>query len=460
MSWLFTPIRRRLAPCLAILLLHLAPSPAGAQGLESAVMPGKTIRGHADLELSCDNCHVRFDRSAQPRLCLDCHKAVAQDVRARTGYHGGLKETQCRVCHTDHKGREARIVVLDEHKFDHARTDFLLKGKHQAKTCASCHKAGAKHRAAPTDCAGCHVKDDLHKGGLGLRCDNCHSQDSWKDGRFDHAKTRFALLQTHARVKCADCHLDQKYSLTPRQCSGCHRQDDPHKGRYGNRCESCHGESEWKNTLFRHDRDTRFPLLERHRQVQCEGCHRTPLYREKTPTQCVACHRGDDKHKGTLGDNCDSCHTARDWRASRFDHDRDTHFTLREKHKTAQCTACHRDSALREKLPTQCIACHEGDDRNKGHKGRYGEKCETCHGEKTFKATLFNHDRLTKFPLAGKHLRAKCESCHKEPLYKSRLATRCLVCHEADDIHFGSYDLECQRCHVPDDWRKIIKKEP
>ena len=87
MSWLCTLTRAAVA--VAILM---AASAATAQNLESAVMPGPVIQGHADLEGACQNCHIRFDRAAQPRLCLDCHKPVAADVRAGTGYHGRIKE--------------------------------------------------------------------------------------------------------------------------------------------------------------------------------------------------------------------------------------------------------------------------------------------------------------------------------------------------------------------------------
>ena len=86
-------------------LLLAASTLASAQGLESVVMPGKVIEGHAKLEAKCDSCHVRFDKAAQSRLCGECHKDVASDQRAKTGYHGRAPEVQgkeCRSCHTDH----------------------------------------------------------------------------------------------------------------------------------------------------------------------------------------------------------------------------------------------------------------------------------------------------------------------------------------------------------------------
>ena len=174
MSWPST-FTKGIAPLIAaaviVALGTLAP-PASAQSLESAIMPGEVSRAHVKEEADCKNCHVRFERAAQPRLCLECHKKVAADVRARTGYHGRLQERECRTCHTEHKGREAHIVKLDEKAFDHAQTDFALRGKHREAKCATCHKLKTRHSDAPSACIDCHRKDDKHKDTLGSKCES------------------------------------------------------------------------------------------------------------------------------------------------------------------------------------------------------------------------------------------------------------------------------------------------
>ncbi|MFA5082497.1 MAG: cytochrome c3 family protein, partial [Hydrogenophilaceae bacterium] len=93
-------------------------------------MPGKVIQGHAKYETECRKCHIPFDKAGQSRLCLDCHKEVAADVRGKTGLHGRQAERDCRACHSEHKGRAARIAEFDQDKFDHARTDYPLRGSH------------------------------------------------------------------------------------------------------------------------------------------------------------------------------------------------------------------------------------------------------------------------------------------------------------------------------------------
>ena len=37
-------------------------------------MPGPVIKGHADLENNCSNCHRAFVAAEQPALCMDATK--------------------------------------------------------------------------------------------------------------------------------------------------------------------------------------------------------------------------------------------------------------------------------------------------------------------------------------------------------------------------------------------------
>jgi len=514
------------------LLLLMMMGQAQAQNIESALMPGAVIKGHVDAEHDCGKCHVRGDRAAQPGLCMDCHKSVGADVKAGQGYHGRLKDKACRSCHTEHKGRDAKIVKLDTQDFDHTQTDFTLKGKHQGKKCDGCHRAGEVYRKAPSECIACHRKDDKHKGGLGDKCTKCHDENKWKETTFDHDSTKFVLNLSHANKTCIDCHKENRFTNTPTECVACHRKDDKHKGTLGDRCEKCHDEGEWKQPTFHHDRDTHFALLDKHRPVKCESCHRVSPYKEKTPTRCVACHQRDDTHKGNLGDKCEKCHTesgwkqgtfrhdrdtdfplldkhrdvkcdkchktqsfkenisprcvschlnddahknslgdkcekchdAVGWKHTRFDHNLDTKFPLKDKHATAKCQGCHKDDAThaagirtRSPTPSKCVTCHDKDDMEKGHKGDFGAKCESCHNEKSFKDARFNHDTETKFKLDFKHLKAKCSACHRKPLYDNKTDKRCVACHDKDDVHFESYGTDCERCHVSEDWRKVDK---
>jgi len=255
-----------------------------------------------------------------------------------------------------------------------------LRGAHARVKCMSCHKS-AMYKEAPSTCIGCHRKDDRHKGALGETCATCHTERSWKDSSFDHAKTAFPLLGRHARVTCESCHRDTRYKQTTKDCNGCHRKDDVHEGQLGAQCDSCHDAGSWKKARFDHGR-TRFPLLGQHLLAGCAKCHTSKRYKD-AKRECVACHEREDVHKRRLGPDCASCHNARAWKSWDFDHARQTRFRLDGAHRKLDCLACHRKPVdKRPTLATSCISCHAADDV---HEGSFGKQCERCHVTSTFK---------------------------------------------------------------------------
>jgi len=439
-----------------LMTLSLAPWTCPADTVETAIMPGKVIEGHAKLESDCKNCHVRFNKSAQSGLCQDCHKDVKSDVSRKAGYHGRIPEQECRACHTDHKGREMNIVVLDEQKFNHSLTDFTLRGAHQESKvqCRDCHPVGKKFRDAPSSCYACHQKDDKHKGSLGKECADCHSEKNWKDTKFDHSKTKFPLTGKHRDVQCKECHSDPKFKGAPLQCVACHRKDDNrkgHKGKFGDKCETCHVERDWKDTIFDHDRMTKYPLRGKHASAKCSACHSGFVYKEKTPTACFACHEKDDKHKGQEGKLCGSCHNETDWKKASFDHGL-TRFPLLGKHARVECKKCHLTPAFRD-AKTDCIACHRKEDK---HKLRLGPRCGDCHNANNWKRWSFDHDTRTSFVLDGAHKGIDCLACHKRPSERQiSLPGSCASCHRDDDVHDGGFGQECQRCHVTRSFKQL-----
>lgn len=453
-----TAYRSRLARDIVTLIIALLPAPpALSQTVESLVMPGQLTESHGKFEMECKKCHTPFRKAEQNRLCLDCHKPVATDILNKAGYHGrspAMQGKDCRACHTDHKGRAARIADFDHRRFDHAQADFALANAHTKLECDACHRAGARFREAPSACIACHRKDDKHKGELGEKCHECHNDSTWKDARFDHAKTRFALTGKHHEAKCEACHANNRFKDTPRACIACHRKEDAHKGRYGDKCESCHSAADWKSQ-FNHARQTRYPLLGKHATAKCDTCHRAPLYSEKLPTKCVACHKTDDVHKGRLGDKCETCHREQGWKSTTFDHDRDTRFPLANKHKAEKCQSCHRGPPA-EKLATTCVSCHRSDDV---HKGRFGKECERCHGDAGWKPALFDHARSTRYVLRDAHAKLKCDACHSGTLYvkdgAKALATDCHSCHRGDDVHKGQLGANCAACHTEKLWTGV-----
>jgi len=484
---------RVLRGLLAAGLLALYAGHAAGALLEGVLSPGELIQGHSKAESSCDNCHLPFKKTGQDEMCVKCHKDEARDIAQKSGFHGRIKDRGlCRDCHTDHKGRAAQVMfkVADadkgkdkdaikadwEKKFDHAQTDYALKDSHTKIECAKCHLPKAKYRDVYKTCVGCHKKDDDkkgHKGALGDKCQDCHTVKKWKDTFFDHDKTKFPLRNAHAdtKVACKDCHANNHYKNTPVNCYACHKKDDEdpkkkgHNGKYGEKCEKCHTDKKWDALKFDHDRDTKYPLRFKHHdaKVKCKACHTTEyVYRDKLKSTCIACHKKDDKHKGSEGDKCEKCHSERDWKETHdFDHDK-TKFPLRDAHADpkVKCDACHKTKVYTD-APKTCYGCHQKDDddpKKKGHHGRYGQKCDTCHTVKDWKPTRFDHDRDTKYALLGKHRTTKCDDCHKGDLYKDKLKNTCISCHKKDDKHKGKEGDRCEDCHLEQDWKTTKNK--
>jgi hypothetical protein len=424
---------------------------AGAQSIESLVMPGEVVESHAEIESECSSCHVRFDRAGQTALCADCHNEVAADIEARRGYHGkadDVRDAACASCHTDHEGRDARIVVLDEQSFDHELTDFSLLGGHLEADCVDCHEPGEKHRDAPASCASCHSDDEPHDGFMEDRCVDCHTPLDWSDVGFDHETTGYSLIGGHLEAACNDCHDDQTFQVTPQTCFDCHADDDAHDGRSGNQCENCHNPVSWNDTSFDHARDTRFVLDGAHSETACNDCHSEDPFSDEMDMACVSCHLEDDEHDGHNGPECGTCHATSLWTDIIFDHDRDTEHALLGAHEPLECEACHVEPVFETPLQTGCNDCHAEDDP---HEGEQGIACQDCHNETTWEEDVFFDHALTRFPLLGKHVDTECVECHETHVFRDA-PELCVDCHSEDDPHEQRYTDDCASCHNPVDW--------
>ena len=439
----------------ALLLATVGIAPVvHADTLETLIMPGKVIQGHAKYEDDCDQCHTVFRKDDQSGRCLDCHKEVNADVKAKKGFHGRLKtgpNAGCKTCHTDHKGRNADIIKFDPQTFNHDKTDYALRDRHTTVACTSCHKPKKKYREATSTCVSCHKKQSPHGQGLGKlseKCESCHVEKGWKVIDYDHSKTDYPLTGKHKTTLCVACHANERYAKTPKDCFSCHRLNDVHAGTNGKDCKKCHTTRDWKKMSFDHDKDTKFPLTGKHADISCRSCHKEDAFKVKLKLTCISCHKADDVHKGQNGVKCESCHNTRDWKKSKFNHDK-TKFKLRGKHKDAACGACHKGDPYKVKVSMACYDCHKYDDV---HKGQQGKLCQNCHNDRGWREKVrFDHD-VTHFPLIGLHAATPCEECHISGSYKDT-DKECNSCHAKKDVHKQKLGVNCQLCHNPNGWK-------
>jgi hypothetical protein len=191
-------------------MLGSAAGVARSATLEGLLMPGPLSSAHAKLESDCSSCHNRADRAQQASLCSTCHKDVATDIRERRGFHG----------------KQPQIA---------------------AAQCSACH---SEHlgRAA-------RIKPPVPIG-------------------FDHTQANFRIDGAHRNVACASCHVaGKKFRDAQTRCVDCHKKIEPHAGKLGTDCASCHETSRWAAVRFDHAK-TKFPLQARHAQIPCAATHR------------------------------------------------------------------------------------------------------------------------------------------------------------------------------------------
>jgi hypothetical protein len=186
----------------------------------------------AHAKLDCHTCHSGEAAKKLPEDCEGCHRSESP--------HAGKVTGKCTDCHGQNTWRTGV-------KFDHDLSQFPLLGLHRVVSCVQCHSTQAFGAAAST-CSGCHAHEDVHKGGLGDKCETCHSPNGWQLWTFDHARdAHFPLLGAHSKLQCADCHRQspgtQKMS---QECDSCHHKDDRHLGQYGAQCGRCHSTYSWK----------------------------------------------------------------------------------------------------------------------------------------------------------------------------------------------------------------------
>jgi hypothetical protein len=427
-------------------------SSAFATNVETLLMPGKVSRAHEKQEESCANCHDRSNVKTQTSLCVDCHKPIAADLKQHQGYHGRMTNagaSECRACHTEHKGRQSDIVQLSRAQFDHRLTDFALEGAHAVLTCEGCHKKGEAWRKAPSSCVGCHKNDDVHRGQFTQSCGECHGSSSWTGGKFDHDKTNFKLTGAHDTVTCNACHVAGHYKQTPKSCNGCHATDDEHRGARGEDCGKCHVTKEWRTAKYDHLKETGYELLGVHDRINCVACHRSGNYKDKIPKDCNGCHQADDAHAARFGQKCGDCHDNDNWPLKHYDHTERHKFPLVGAHAKIDCYACHTATVATQKLAKDCAGCHKSEDP---HGGKLKDGCEACHGQQTWRADIaFDHD-LTDFPLSGLHRVVSCAQCHTTLAF-NRAPSTCDECHSHDDVHKGGLGKKCESCHSPNGWQ-------
>jgi hypothetical protein len=181
------------------------------------------------------------------------------------------------------------------------------------------------------------------------------------------------------------------------------------------------------------------------------------------PPQSWRSDQGPVVPHDTFPADCSLCHLGSDWHTIRpdftFDHAKQTGVPLFGAHERAQCLRCHNDRGPVAAFAAKgCAGCHED-----VHEGHLGRNCRDCHDERDWlpREQIARH-LSTRFPLVGAHAAVSCHLCHPGAMVGNfqRADTQCESCHSQDlaratnPNHFAQgWTRDCNRCHVPTDWR-------
>jgi hypothetical protein len=339
------------------------------------------------------------------------------------------------------------------------------------RSCGSCHSSGKQ--VDDQKCLACHkplavriqASKGLHASYAGKPCSSCHVEHlgtgahlvRWPGGaaaKLDHAQTGWPLRGAHAAQPCAKCHQERSFLAVKETCNGCHA--DPHKGRFGGTCASCHDEVKFTNVqlgAFDHAR-TAFPLLGKHETVACKACHGEPArWTGLSFSACASCHA--DPHQGKFKPaTCESCHTIQGWHTViGFSQGKHPGLSLAGGHAGVACAKCHdRGNDRPPSKGSECAGCHRP-----VHAAPLGNRCIGCHASIRWTGLpreigLETH-RRTSYPLHGAHADAPCAGCHdpKRPApqrYRGVASGTCTACHR--DPHPGQLAArlgDCAPCH-------------
>ena len=199
---------------IAVVLVPITMYRSGSPALpawRAAVIPGPLSAAHAFLGSRCESCHTP-DRGVETAACLTCH-TFAPELLAKqdTAFHATVGE--CAACHVEHKGDDRPI------RMDHGA---LLV-------------AGAARQPDPAE-----------RGSLAAL-----------ERVLDEAGTALGPPGAALPAKQAE-RLD---------CTTCHAAQDPHRGRFGASCQSCHTTENWAVAGWQHPSP---------RSTDCAQCHHAP----------------------------------------------------------------------------------------------------------------------------------------------------------------------------------------
>ena len=211
--------------------------------LQAAVSPGPLSSAHAFLGAQCESCHTP-NLGIEVVSCVTCHSTnMPLLAKQSTAFHATIQD--CRGCHVEHQGAEARPIKVDHSVLTKValRSAGAITGPPVATTTDAIAIRQFLTRitgdrtptdAQALDCQSCHSFRDIHQTFMGPECAKCHTVATWKVAGYLHPSPR--------STECGQCHkpppshrmmhfvmMDQgitgQRGASVEQCYACHLSD-------------------------------------------------------------------------------------------------------------------------------------------------------------------------------------------------------------------------------------------
>ncbi len=423
--------------------------------------------------VDCNECHISNSLLNFKPIGANCYDCHFDDYQATTApsHVASNYSTNCEECHDQNSPSWQGAGIL--------HTFFPLTGGHNIDDCFQCHQQDS-FAGLTQDCKSCHINDfnntvnPSHLAiGFSTDCQECHTINSWESASFKSHDTKFFPVYSGKHNgewdECGDCHTNSS-NYAQFSCLSCHEHnktdmDSEHRGISGyvyesNACFTCHPSGSEEGS-FTHTQA--FPLVDSHANLSCSECHSTTY--SGTSSECISCHQSNfettqnPSHQTlALSQQCEECHTAKNWTPSIFKHS-STGFELLGSHATVNCSDCHASNVTN--AVQDCYACHQSSfetTQNPNHQTLVlSQQCEQCHTAENWKPSTFKH-ATTGFELLGSHATVNCSDCHTSNV--TNAVQDCYACHQSNfettqnpNHQTLVLSQQCEQCHTAENWK-------
>jgi hypothetical protein len=295
---------------------------------------------------------------------------------------------------------------------------------------------------------------------------------------FNHFSTGFPLTGTHLSVACAACHVNGRFSNTPKRCVGCHNtmtapgepQSHPQTTTL---CDSCHQTTTWRDYRFIDHVQALGPCASCHNNKSAVGKSAT---HPPTEAPCNTCHFNTVTFKGAVirpsasaptaaapqGTSPSSTRTAPMPTSPPANDKKMSHAGI-----INGCVRCHDGVGAPGKRPNHvitaapCESCHKSTMNFAGARMNHAgitTNCSRCHNSGAAPGKSANH-LVTNAP---------CETCHRSTVSfagarvdHTNMTAPCASCHngttaEGKPSRHILTASPCDQCHRTQTWASVV----